>query len=134
VPIAGDYAFVAANDYEGVVAVHIADKANLTIAGFLQDDDLFDGATDVAIAGNYAFVPAYSEDAVTALDISNPNNLTVASHFKDDDLDGAESIDRREPFLCDDDRHQGPKQPQAIASTPRCAIPVGLRSLVHMLM
>ena len=100
-PIAGDYAFVAANDYEGVVAVHIADKANLTIAGFLQDDDLFDGATDVAIAGNYAFVPAYSEDAVTALDISNPNNLTVASHFKDDDLDGAESIDRREPCLCD---------------------------------
>ena len=90
--MAGDYAYVASNDYDGLVAVHIADKANLTIAGFLQDGALFDGATDVAIAGSYAFVTAYSDDAVTAVDISDPNNLTVASHFTDGALDGAENI------------------------------------------
>ena len=84
---------MAANEYHGFVAVHIADKANLTVAGSLQDYDLFGRATDVAIAGNYAFVTAYDVDTVTVVDISNPHNLTVASHVLEEDLlHGAENI------------------------------------------
>ena len=70
IKIAGDYIYVAANDYEGLIALSITDPINPTIVGSIQDDDLFDGATDVAIAGNYAFVTCYSEDAVTVVDIS----------------------------------------------------------------
>ena len=35
--VAGDYAYVASNSNDGFVAVNIADKANVSIAGFLQD-------------------------------------------------------------------------------------------------
>ncbi|OLP85701.1 hypothetical protein AK812_SmicGene33274 [Symbiodinium microadriaticum] len=90
--IAGNYAYVAANDYDGLVAVDISNPSNPTIVGFVQDDDKFDGATDVAIAGHYAFVTAYEEDRVTVVDISDPSNLSVVSFLEDDSLDGAEQI------------------------------------------
>ena len=45
----GDYGYSSANDRAGFVAVNIADKANVSIAGFLQDaqdEDCFNRGLD----------------------------------------------------------------------------------------
>ena len=66
--------------------VSIADPANLTVAGVLQDSRLA-LASDIEIAGDYTYVSLGSiSGGVVVVSIADIGNLTIASVFEDAQL------------------------------------------------
>jgi fibronectin type 3 domain-containing protein len=97
VAVAGNTAFVAAQNADAVVAVDISQPAAPRIVGTVTAPAL-DGATGIVLTGNYAAVTSRVAGTLSILDVHDPSTPVLVGSVQDPRLAGAAKLVVRDGF------------------------------------
>lgn len=90
----GNYAYVTANNYDGVAVVDISDPANPTITGSVSETATANAQSIVTgPGGSYAYLVT-DNDRFAAIEVSDPANPTVADYLTENTkINGGGGVD-----------------------------------------
>jgi hypothetical protein len=90
--VVGDYAYVAANDDDGLSIIDVSDPSNPIEISQINSSggeaSVMNFARDVYVTGGYAYVTSSSDDSVTIIDVNDPTNPVEVGYIQDNSQGG----------------------------------------------